>query len=91
MYRKDDDIVIEVEDTGGGMEQSELEELKDKMVNASLDRLKTKGRIGVINACLRLKMFSGGSVRFEVDSEEGVGTTIQVFIPSDVIERNMNL
>ena len=91
VYRKDDDIVIEVEDTGGGMEQSELEELKDKMVNASLDRLKTKGRIGVINACLRLKMFSGGSVRFEVDSEEGVGTTIQVFIPSDVIEKNMNL
>lgn len=86
VYKKDDFVVIEVEDTGGGMEPSEVETLKDKMVNASLDKLKTKGRIGVINACLRLKMFSGDSVLFSVDSEEGVGTTIQVLIPREVIE-----
>lgn len=86
VYRKEDFIVIEVEDTGGGMEPSEVETLKDKMVNASMDKLKTKGRIGVINACLRLKMFSDDSVLFTVDSEEGVGTTIQVLIPREVVE-----
>lgn len=86
VYRKDDFIVIEVEDTGGGMEPEEVEILKDKMENASMDKLKTKGRIGVINACLRLKMFSDDSVLFSVDSEENVGTTIQVLIPREVIE-----
>lgn len=89
VYNKDDYTVIEVEDTGGGMGPDEVEALKDKMANASMEKLKQKGRIGVINACLRLKMFSHDTVRFEVDSEAGVGTTVQVLIPNDIIEENL--
>lgn len=81
--RDDEYLVIEVEDTGGGMEEDEVKALKEKMVNASLDKLKQKGRIGIVNACLRLKMFTNDRVVFDIDSEGGVGTTIQVKIPID--------
>ena len=82
-------MLIEVEDTGGGMSEEELSTLKDKMDNASLDKLKTKGRIGIVNACLRLKMFSDNSVRFEVDSEKGIGTTVSVYIPLTLLKDSM--
>jgi len=85
VYKKNDNLYIEVEDTGGGMSEEDVEDLNDKMRNASLEKLKTKGRIGVINACLRLKMYSNNKVLFDVDSETGVGTTVQVQIPLEVI------
>lgn len=86
VYKTQDDVVIEVEDTGGGMEEEEVAALQDKMRNASLAKLRTKGRIGIVNACLRLKMFSGDTVRFGIESEQGVGTTIQVLIPREIVE-----
>ena len=40
-----------------------------------------KGRVGTVNACLRLKMMSHDKVSFEVDGEYGIGTMIQIKIP----------
>lgn len=74
-------LCIEVEDTGYGMEASAMKELKDKMQNASIEMLKEKGRVGVINACLRLKMVSEEQVQFELEGEIGVGTTVSIRIP----------
>lgn len=82
----DEFLSIEIEDTGGGMEEEEVSSLKDKMINASLEKLRTKGRIGIVNACLRLKMFTDNKVIFDIDSERGVGTTIQVKIPRECFE-----
>lgn len=89
VYRKENDCIIEVEDTGEGIGEEELLSLKYKMENASIEMLKEKGRIGVINACLRLKMETENQVRFVIESEEGIGTTIQIIIPLDklMIER----
>ena len=36
--------------------------------------------MGVINACLRLKRTASGSVRFTVEGEEGIGTTITIIL-----------
>lgn len=80
VYTEDDNLVLEIEDTGEGIPEDELNALKDKMENASIDKLKEKGRIGVINACLRLKMATDGTVRFNAESEEGIGTTISIVI-----------
>lgn len=46
---------IEVEDTGSGIDPDALEKMKSNMKNADIDMLKTGGRVGVINACLRIK------------------------------------
>ncbi len=76
-------MFIEVEDTGNGMEENEHQKLLDLMRDASIDRLKEKGRVGIINACLRLKMVTDNQVKFALESEKGVGTMVQIRIPYD--------
>lgn len=83
IYMEDEELVIEVEDTGDGIDEDTLTEILDRMQNASIERLKEKGRVGIVNACLRLKMMTEDNVRFSIDSEKGVGTLIQIRIPAD--------
>ncbi len=80
-YIRDGFIYIEIEDTGIGMEEEEISSLSDRMNNASIDMLKEGGRVGIINACLRLKMYAGNGIKFEVSSEEAVGTIITIKMP----------
>ncbi|MDE6220591.1 MAG: histidine kinase [Lachnospiraceae bacterium] len=85
IYRKQTEsgtkLCIEVEDTGSGMEEEERQRLLETMQNASIDRLKEKGRVGMVNACLRLKMVSDNQVNFALDSERGIGTIVQIQLP----------
>ena len=77
-YVKNDSLYIEIEDTGIGMDEEELGQLADKMNNASIELLKKGTRVGIINACLRLKMYSKDKIKFEVSSEEAVGTIVTI-------------
>ena len=86
VYKKDGDLYIEIEDTGEGISDSDMEILRRKMEEASIDDLKQKGRIGVVNASLRLKIATDGNVRFLLKSEEGIGTTITVIIPKEYVD-----
>ncbi len=81
IYIEKEELCIEVEDTGNGMEENEHQRLLDLMRDASIDRLKEKGRVGIINACLRLKMVTDNQVKFALESERGVGTMVQIRIP----------
>jgi len=54
-------------------------------INMSYKMLKEKGRVGVINACVRLKMYTGDHVKFHIESERGVGTEVSVVIPLNAI------
>ncbi len=74
-------LYLEVEDTGCGMDASQMQELKERMLNASIDMLKDGGRVGIINACLRLKMVFGEQVAFDIEGEQGVGTTVGIRMP----------
>lgn len=80
-YQEKDKLCIEVEDTGCGMEEEMMEQLLYKMNHASIDLLKKKGRVGIVNACLRLKMITNGNVTFSLDGEKGVGMMVQIRIP----------
>lgn len=80
-YIRDGFIYIEIEDTGIGMDEEDISSLSDRMNNASIDMLKEGGRVGIINACLRLKMYAGDGIKFEVSSEEAVGTIITIKMP----------
>lgn len=78
IYKEKMEICIEIEDTGGGMEKEVLDDIQDRMQNVDIEMLKEKRRVGILNACLRLKMMTEGTVRFSVESEKGMGTMIQI-------------
>lgn len=80
-YSDRKELCIEIEDTGSGMDEDEQQRLLDTMQNASIDRLKEKGRVGMVNACLRLKMVTENQAKFVLESEKGVGTMVQIRIP----------
>ena len=82
-----DTLCVEVEDTGGGMEESEVEILGERMRGACIDMLKEKGRVGIVNACLRIRMMTDSTADFSVESEKGVGTVILIRIPLEKTER----
>ena len=48
----------------------------EQMNQASIEMLKGRKHVGMINACLRLKKTANGSIHFTVESEEEIGTTI---------------
>ena len=81
VYRDGQELCIEVEDTGGGIEEDELQELQYRMDHASIGMLKEKGHVGVVNVCLRLRMMTGDQAKFLVESEKGIGTTVSIRMP----------
>jgi two-component system sensor histidine kinase YesM len=81
VYPRNEKIIIEVEDTGSGMDDEMKDNLLFKMNNASLDLLKTGKGVGMTNACLRLKMMTDNKAEFDIETEYGVGTNILITIP----------
>lgn len=81
IFKKAGFMHIEVEDTGSGIDEMALEKIKNNMENANIDMLKSGGRVGVINACLRIRMVTESNAQFDVESEEDCGTTVMIKIP----------
>ncbi len=81
VFKKDQKLCLEIEDTGHGMEEEQLEDLRIKMEHASIEMLQDKGRVGTVNACLRLKMHTNNQVQFYVEGEKGMGMLVQMSIP----------
>lgn len=82
VYRQDDNIIIEVEDTGNGINDEMLALIREKSKTIEIDDIKNMKHVGIFNAILRLKMTMGEDYTFEIESEEGVGTMISISIPS---------
>jgi len=85
VYKEKGNVIIEVEDTGNGMTQEEVEEILNKARTIEMSDMKSLKHVGIYNAILRLKMTIKDRLSFDIDSEEGVGTMIQISIglPSD--------
>jgi two-component system sensor histidine kinase YesM len=83
IYIRNEELVMEIEDTGSGMDENEASQLCDHMNNAVIDDLKKNNHIGVINACIRLKIYTDSRAKFELESEEGVGTFTVIKVPVD--------
>ena len=81
IYARDDNMVIEVEDTGSGIDEETRDILLFKLRNANINLLKAGRGIGMTNASLRLKMLTNDKVTFDLESEEGVGTTVIITMP----------
>ena len=76
--RDEEELCIEVEDTGDGMDEQTVGILNEKLQNPSIEQLKDKSRVGMLNASLRIKMLTSGNYRISIESEQGVGTMIQL-------------
>lgn len=78
VYEKGGQMVVEIEDTGGGMEESAAAALCERMQNCTIEDIKENEHVGILNACLRLKRFSGERASFSLESEPGVGTFMTI-------------
>lgn len=86
VFLEKDILCLEIEDTGNGIQEPLLSELRENMAHAGIASLRKKGRVGIMNACLRLRMMTDDAVRFELESEEMAGTIVTVKIPLKYVD-----
>lgn len=87
VYKKENDIFMEIEDTGGGMSDEEVSDLSENINNVSIDMIKGKKNVGILNACLRIKMHTDNQVKFFIESEVGVGVSVTIRVPANKLKR----
>ncbi len=75
-YKKEDYLILEVEDDGYGITDPKIQELYDRMKNS--DKLKS---VGLRNVYQRLKLYYGENTNFEIDSELDIKTIMRILIP----------
>ena len=85
VYQKDQQLWIEIEDTGRGMEQQKIQQIQNDMQNADIEIMKERKSVGMLNACLRLRIQAKDHVCFSVEGEEGSGTWITIRIPMEYV------
>lgn len=74
----DEEVELSVSDTGLGMTEEELKNLRHNMDH---DMIKESKHIGVTNVNQRIKLYFGEKYGVSVESKEGVGTKVTVHIP----------
>ncbi|NLG03236.1 MAG: histidine kinase [Clostridia bacterium] len=86
IYRKNNYLCLEIEDTGNGISEEEVVRLNEKMRECSIKTLMENEHVGIINACLRLKMTTKGNAEFELESEEEIGTFMLIKIAETALQ-----
>ncbi len=74
IYRKEDYLVISVEDNGVGMENLELE----KILNEDQENY---SKIGLKNTLERIKLFYGNEYGLKIETQKNVGTKVDIILP----------
>lgn len=72
-----EDIFIEIEDNGCGIEENTLSN-----INFTLKNKREPSSIGIFNVHERLKIVYGDSYGLEIDSKENIGTKVTIHIPA---------
>ena len=80
-YRKNSYVILEVEDTGVGMQESEVICLEKLLNNADIDKLLNSTSLGMLNTCIRIKKYCGEDTSISIESELETGTCIIIKIP----------
>jgi len=81
-YLDGDNIVLKVEDTGVGMDEEMLENLRDEIQKPCQE---TKSGFGLANVNERIRMYSGNAYGMTIDSKPGVGTTVEIKLPAQLM------
>ncbi len=83
---KEGDLLITVEDDGTGMSEIQLEEMRQALREA-IARTENKGETmnkkgyGMLNVQARIQLAFGERYGIHINSEEKVGTTVEILIP----------
>ena len=67
------------------MDEEEVNVLQERMNNVTIDTIKKAKHVGILNACLRIKMMFQDQARFAIESEKGIGMSVIITIPSELI------
>ncbi len=84
-YKEAGWLRLEIEDTGIGIDEEQAEEIRERIRNISVENMNGNKHVGMMNAYLRLHLFSKGHAEFELETEKDVGTTVRIGIPLGVI------
>ncbi len=83
--KKEEYLVLTVQDNGVGMNNEQLEKLKhslnEEIVHAEISRY-TERSIGIKNVNARIKLYFGEQYGIDVESELEVGTKISIVVPA---------
>ena len=82
-------IYVEVIDDGCGMPERALEELRERIKNASIEDLSKAKSIGILNTIVRLRLYFAEAVEVEIDSTLGEGTELFIKIPRKEQDKNV--
>lgn len=75
---KDGHIFIEISDNGQGMSKENLEKLKEDIF--SKEKKASSEHLGLSNSYNRMKIMFEDRLRFNIESKEGEGTRVTIFI-----------
>ena len=87
VYKGKEALFIEIEDTGEGMSDEKVAQMQKDIADASIETIKTKKHVGILNACLRLKMVTDHAVTFDIESEVGIGLSFIIKIPFEKLKK----
>lgn len=87
VYKRNEWLCLEIEDTGAGMDENALQKLRKKMQTSKIESLIGNEHVGMVNAWLRLKMVTEGEAVFEIESEPGVGTYMLIEVPVNRLQQ----
>ena len=85
VYKNEKQLIIEVEDTGDGMDEEDVDLLQRNMNCVNIETIKKAKHVGILNACLRIKMMFKEQAKFAIESEKGIGMSVIIMIPEDLI------
>ena len=74
--------MIEVKDTGVGIEAAALEKIN------AMEYTPAKGGVGIKNVNERLRLYFNTSYRLWLSSQPGLGTTVHIILPKETEVRN---
>ena len=73
-------MVFHIEDNGKGISKNKLENIRKK-ISSNYDVIDES--IGISNVYNRMRMYYGDRGKLEIFSEENVGTTVLLYIPTN--------
>ncbi|HHW49232.1 MAG TPA: histidine kinase [Clostridiaceae bacterium] len=81
-YCYNNNVYIQVEDNGAGMDSDTLEAIQSKFKHSVFDsKVEQSTNIGLYNVYKRLEMYYGSQFKFLIESERNCGTIITIVLP----------
>ncbi len=75
------ELLIQITDTGLGIDEEKLNNIRKNIENANIDMLNTGKSIGILNSTIRLKLYYKNDVSVDIESVYGIGTEVLLTLP----------